>query len=841
MAQITINEVSQNYTYNIGNNTFATVALPITASWGPCIKEYADDRSEKDILDVAYWSRFPATQAGLESFVSTYRGPASVSKLYNDYSYQQAMTLLTAGYDVLVCRLCPGIEADNYFVAKEGSDAKAALKIIAKYPGTFGNNIGVSIAQKQTWNVAKQGYIPFWNIIVYTINEYGNSTPVENLSFTFIEEDVSDSLIFVDDITSNFIDIDGDAIVEAIINHDLSTTLTNGKLSWAFAGDDSYKILGGDAAVRLGKDYTIGYGDLAAVKGTDKAEDISIDVDSLIRTYGTNANSHLPKDPVIIAESRGYSDNDDYISALSAFSGVIWGNPVADNAYPTAPATDKTLTIDLDATTSPITINTSTGVPSQFIQQGNNDPTSETAVDTGAIYYYSKATDHYFDLADSTHWNTTALTQAPYTNGQLIVINDSDVYTLYQFNYNVEASTVNTFASISVVVDGDWLKNLSNGDTFKVTIQPAVVDPATPERAVFAFIGRRLGAADSGHFNTVNYNKEIYRQWVYTWAYKTYDLLTDKLAYNPQRIISPGWDDQNVLDYTDDLTGYDWVISPLHKKILDVAFHSRCATGLLDVPKGLPKSKVDVKDVKDTNYPGYAQIINELDKAKYDVLYTSHSTLITPWAHYQYVGTGRQSVASPAFRFLLIQRAMLLNQAVQYEWALPTNRKTNLTFGKADYEIGKHYLDIWQSNEGVNVNCITTVPDLGLTIWGNSTLFDVPPATYNALQNLSTRYLVNALEDLAYRCGIGITFQYNNDQAYDKFYAGMTPLLDTMKNVGAIDDYYIHMAADINGLDQVNANTVIGQVYIVVNGVINDIKIDLIALPPQTDLTQFGA
>ena len=67
----------------------------------------------------------------------------------------------------------------------------------------------------------------------------------------------------------------------------------------------------------------------------------------------------------------------------------------------------------------------------------------------------------------------------------------------------------------------------------------------------------------------------------------------------------------------------------------------------------------------------------------------------------------------------------------------------------------------------------------------------------------------------------------------------MTPLLDTMKNQGAIEDYYVTMAADINGLDRVNANTVIGKVYLVVNGVINDIYIDLIALPPGADLTQY--
>ena len=60
-----------------------------------------------------------------------------------------------------------------------------------------------------------------------------------------------------------------------------------------------------------------------------------------------------------------------------------------------------------------------------------------------------------------------------------------------------------------------------------------------------------------------------------------------------------------------------------------------------------------------------------------------------------------------------------------------------------------------------------------------------------------------------------------------------------MRNLGAIDDYYVKMAADINGLDQVNANTVIGKIYLVINGVINDIYIDLIALPPGTDLNQY--
>ena len=151
----------------------------------------------------------------------------------------------------------------------------------------------------------------------------------------------------------------------------------------------------------------------------------------------------------------------------------------------------------------------------------------------------------------------------------------------------------------------------------------------------------------------------------------------------------------------------------------------------------------------------------------------------------------------------------------------------------------KKYLDIWQPSpaEGVCVNAITTLPEIGTTIWGNSTLFEIPPATYQALQNLSTRYLYNAVKDIVFRCGIAITYTYNNDQAYSAFYAGVTPTLDTMKNVGAIVDYRVTMSADINREDQVNANSVIGKIELVINGVVNDITVDLIALPPNVSLS----
>jgi hypothetical protein len=276
---------------------------------------------------------------------------------------------------------------------------------------------------------------------------------------------------------------------------------------------------------------------------------------------------------------------------------------------------------------------------------------------------------------------------------------------------------------------------------------------------------------------------------------------------------------------------------------MTVAYYSRCATSLLDIPRSMSRKGVYNED---TATPGYAQKLARYVPAAStgfvatSSLYHTHSALFAPWGQYMYVGMSKQCLASPSFLTLLIQRAMLLNQALQYEWALPTNRRHNLRIGKMEYTVPKKYLDEWQKLEGVGVNVITNIPDLGTSLWGNSTLYEVPPATYQALANLSTRYLVNAIENVVYKCGLAITFRYNNAEAYSSFYAGVTPLLDTMRNVGAIDQYYVKMSADINSLDRVNANSVVGQIVIVVNGVINDITVDLIALPAGSDLSQYN-
>lgn len=356
-----------------------------------------------------------------------------------------------------------------------------------------------------------------------------------------------------------------------------------------------------------------------------------------------------------------------------------------------------------------------------------------------------------------------------------------------------------------------------------------------------ANIGSNKSAAEAMRFN----------EWVYTFTFGIpgisedgvngiYDLLKDKINYNPNRIICP-WDDQDVLAIDPDYpisTEISLPISPMHKELMEVAAASRCAVAYIDIPRSLPRNLV-WNDNEDARYQGYAQKLSGDDPTQADPLYASNAALFAPWGQYVYSGTTRQALATPSFMALLIDRAMIKNQSAQYEWALPNTRNNNVRLGKLAYTVPKALLDHWQAADGTRVNTITSVPSLGTTIWGNATLFDVPPATYQALMNLSTRKLINAVKDVVFKIGIGLEFQYNGQEAYAKFFAGITPLLDTMRNVGAILDYKVKMAADINGMDSINANSVVGTVYLVIAGVIENITVDLIALPQGTDLNQY--
>lgn len=761
MAQIVINEISQNYSYNIGTNSFATVAMPITSCWGPGYFDpetyYGDTLSQCEdphefMLEHTAWQRFPATQNGLESFVSTYRGPSSVYRRAKDYSYQMAVTLLTAGYDVLVCRLSPGTIAQGQFrqlsrvkdgdAWKPGDPNDAVITFHAKYPGTFGNNLQLTIKKNFFFDNVERVRKVYWSVITHIVDASGVKTSAENISLVFNMENSTDTILHWSEVESNFWNISVSGEVDE--------------------GD--------------------GDGDLAALSA------ISTPYPVYIKEDGTE---YGPDDPVptlsILIKDTHYvrmTGGDDIQSPIEDKDGKV-ARPYSQDATITiinASGSEEQVPVE----TSDYSMRTFERVIKARYEWAKMYNTAE---DTASY-------DKYPNILDT----------------DITIVNDDGTSVTKKF---IETKNLD---DLEILFYREWLFT--------------------------HLVGRPLRDESSSGFSSISYEG-------------IFDLLKDKLSYNPQRVIASGWDDQDLSTYIPDFASisnymisgtFDPVeeescpntcllpVSPIHLKVMDVAYYGRCATGLLDIPHVVDRKFVHIEDEYDLNRQGYAQKLARVVpyNASLDVngtLYHTHSALFAPWGQYMFVGTQKMMQAAPSFLALMIQRAQILNQATQYEWALPTNRKHNLRIGKLDYTVPKKVLDKWQKLDGVSVNVITTIPDLGTNLWGNSTLFEVPPATYQALANLSTRYLVNAVENVAYRCGIGITFQYNNEQAYNKFYAGVTPLLDTMVNVGAIEGYRVTMSADINGLDQVNINTVIGKIWLLVNGVINDIYIDLVALP----------
>jgi hypothetical protein len=135
---IQVNVISENTSFNVENSNYCTVALPITACWGPGFTLPTAGDATGDSIEAALentaWSRFDASPDGLESFIATYRGPSSNYRSTKDYSYFMALSLLNAGYAVQTCRLCPGTNASVTDTRK----TLPGLRALQKYAVTVG-------------------------------------------------------------------------------------------------------------------------------------------------------------------------------------------------------------------------------------------------------------------------------------------------------------------------------------------------------------------------------------------------------------------------------------------------------------------------------------------------------------------------------------------------------------------------------------------------------------------------------------------------------------------------------------------------------------------------------
>lgn len=731
MAKITVNPISNNYSINVANANYCTVALPITACWGPAFEDPDATAKPLDVaLEDTVWTRFNATQTGLQSFVATFRGPSSNYRRAKDYSYQIALSLLTNGYDVLVCRLCPGTNAGGQFTEAD------AYAVLASEPADW------ATAYANYFKKVDDNYVAVEGVPATVAPEFAENTYYKHANDEYV-----------------------------LLSAEPSDWATGYANYFTKTGEDTYAAVEGVPGT-VAPTFASG----TYYEKTDGGDTLSVKA-KYPGTFGNNIVVTLKK------VTNG---------SLTYWNAIIYA---VDSSNIRTSLENLTFVFDVDNSTD--TLLHISEIESNFVTFSGYEGLTEESELVGTI------TSDVPTI--QLKGGTDIAAQDPATDTVTSVLATAKTYAEDRFD-DSDAQYIECFDQLA-------------SDLKDINVAYAI----------------------------------RYREWTFTYATKVFDLLKDKLTYNPNRIISP-WDDQNFyeLGVTDPLSRFG-TISPMHIKLMDVAYNSRCATALLDIPKSLAREGVWI-DSSDETKEGYVQKLcryTPSDVAQQTGLFTSSSALFAPWGQYTYAGTSRPAPASPSFLALMITRAMILNQANQYEWALPTVRSTNFKLGKLDYTVPETLLDKWQSREGCRLNVITNLPEIGAGIWGNSTLFEVPPATYQALANLSTRFIFNAIQDVVYRVGIGITYQYSNANAYDRFYAGVTPILDTMSNLGALvkgadvpgrtdlDDpgYFVTMSADINGLDSVNANSVIGKIIIRTAGVIEDITIDLIALPQSAALT----
>lgn len=880
MADILINEISQNYSYVIGDNSYCCVALPITASWGPAYtgaelkldtstgkivpsgdsNQTVDEVVEQAIEDTV-WTRFRANSQGLESFVSTYRGAAANYRLANDYSYQMAVSLLTAGYDVLVCRVSPGAAAtgkmDYTFtqtVKESDLSGTTTLTIsLNRKPidengfvctstnPNFNKNYnkiilgkdGKQTADSKKWieydsaNNAIKLYLPT------DTDTEGKRLYPDWASVGIMAED-SISVAYTTDICA--VNSDGEA-------EDTGTLTLTAKYPGTF---------GNNIRCSLRKMESTGLKYWNLITYVQDTSGVRLAVENVIFTFDiANSTDNIPyieevssqfvdivaeglNEDTIFAAGNGQSDSD---------NGNIWIE--FSGGYDRSDETDIPKCLET----------TIAYVGSRYNENPKKQESSckvklklSKAILAGSSAISIDDAGYDMPLISISTGGVTVKTDAAVTapihdgtpSGAPTLVKTTD-YTISSDGKTItftaagiakfDDTTADFVYLVECNFDG-WFAQTAYLQEFCDLYNQITVDDKTASEPIYTY-----------PIDVTTAQTLLYREWTFTNCLPVYDLLTDKLAYNPNRLISPGWDDQDFLFVTDE-SKYNLNMltpSPLQIKLMDVAYASRCATAYLDIPRSLSKKYV-TNSSQDSSQSGYAQKLSRYNPGT-DGLRSTHSALFGPWGNYVYVGTSKQSIASPSFLALLIQRSMVLNQSLQYEWIQPTSRKNNVKIGKMDYTVSKKYLDLWQPDPdtegGVGVNAIANIPDLGLSVWGDSTLYENPPATYQALRNLSTRLLVNAIKNVVYRVGISITFQYTNQTAFSSFYVGVTPILDSMKNAGAIGNYKVVIGNDFDALGMVKANSCVGKIFITPNGTIQRITIDLIALPPQTDLTNY--
>lgn len=788
MPRINIYEHSDTYSFQVKNLAYACVALPITAIWGPVYDPDEDENPD--------WLRFAAGYRGTTDFVNTFKGANSAMGA-RDKSYDYALKLLSAGYDVLVKRADgQGAAAKRQLIFNTtggvaatvaSSIAASATQVpmefggVAKEPGTQGNRIKIQILPAVQAEQPKVAYDAEtgWSLTEdyrqqFTINIYvALSVPGDADSFTITETDI---LVESHAITYTWQAgvIDTSTPVEFLEGASNYVSVVKMVAMYAYQSWTGRT----EFVCTLGKTATAG---TISQSGTAGSGDATMGIFDLKAKYPGSYGNQIKVRIKVGSNAAGKR-----IGTVEVFD---------RNGYTSNP-TDVIRTDQL--------------LEMQSVAFDINAATDAQPYITDAVFS---------NLGTINIQNENLLEEGIYTQS---LLNGTD--------YATKGNGIEPTPAIDVQIMNMVTKRFaSENSSFPLYIRdqvgnstttPEVPAKASPEKVV-----------------------QIWNQQaVFDNASRMITELTDPLAYDWDALFMGIADDQYIpLSWLEQNPSFTVEYEPTttHITMLEVAANSKCGVAFIGTPFGMKRGIYNEINGRVTQMTGAIKFMNDLSSAAGPTLST-YGELVGPWCKATLPVNGANSWVTPELAHLLL---IINAQGVGGQnkwWMVPAGMLGSGVVHTPEYRIKKAYLDIIQNHdEGVCMNPLMQVPGKGFTCFGNSTLWDKPLGTYNALQNLSTRLLTNRVKQRIWDTALQILFRYNNENAYSHFYAGVSPLLDEMRAVGALTGtdenpwgYRIIMNPDIINLDRINANTVIGKVELAVTGVIDTVDVDLFLLPP---------
>lgn len=874
MPRINIYEHSETYSFQTKNNSYATVAFPIAAIWGPTFVE-GDEDANPD------WVHFSAGFRGTTDFVTTFRG-ANKYLGAREKSYDYALKLLASGYDILVKRVDGlGKKSYNslYIVPIGGTEPTPATDQLKLYPDMHERPVATAYE-----NIPYRFYIPRDTLVDgKVVWDWGMSDPSSRLSYlvfsavynpitgrykaTQTDNQFKISAKSVTAVTTDkplTVVFSKPEILTTQIKPTNTTIIIAGKRERGkqvtVSGTVQVSVLASDGTVLERRNITMSETSTYTPVGVPNGV---ISVDSVLAPDFTYIQ--LEQIPAILSLKAAYDNSISNIyssdaadKSLGLFTlrlGSAWTDQPSGShdvmsaegvaaSIPSATQLVKFRAKFPGSFGNNLKVRIKCGLNGDGLKVG----TVEVFDNNGYSSHPNEIvpTDQLLEIVsvafdeDAATDNRPLITEATFSNL------DSPSFIVYNSGANVSPSEYPTGVQvISLIYGTDYATTLPDGEDITVNDVKAIVAERFPTDSQFYDYINRIAtkyANDEPDALIRLYNQQI----MYSRFYKTVGELTDPIVYDWDALVQGIADDQYVpqsfLEANGDTSTnpfyMEYEVSTLVTKMIEVAANSKCGAALIGTPFGMPRgiqTGTGSSAVR-TGALKYKDSISQVVGPNY----STFGEVVGPWCKTTLALSGANSWVAPEIaHLLLIINAKGVGGQNKW-WMVPAGMLGTGVVHTPEYKIKRHYLDLIQDHdEGVCLNPLMEVPGKGFTCFGNSTLWDKPLGSYNALQNLSTRFLTNRVKQRIWDTALQILFRYNNEDAYSHFYAGLSPLLDEMRAVGALTGneynpwgYRIIMNPDIINLDRINANTVIGRVELAVTGVIDTVDVNLFLLPP---------